>query len=65
MPVNGVPWMDEGQHQLSRLAPSVCQLSGDICTFRAELLQASGRAPVAVFELLGGKASAEPQSVCL
>jgi len=38
-----VPWAAEAEQQLSRLAPSGCELSGDVRLFRAGLLEASCR----------------------
>ena len=35
--VPAVPWADEAEQQLSRLAPSGCQLSADVCILRAGL----------------------------
>jgi len=35
VPVEAVPWADDTEQELSRLAPSVWELSGDICTFGA------------------------------
>ena len=32
-PVQVVPWSDETKQELSRLAPSVWELSGDVSTF--------------------------------
>jgi len=36
--VRAVPWADEAEQQLSRLALSVCELSADVRIFRAWLL---------------------------
>jgi len=44
--VRAVPWADEAEQQLSRLAPSGCQLSADIRIFRAGLLEAHGTVPL-------------------
>jgi len=41
--MRAVPWADEAEQQLSRLAPSVCQLSADIRTFGAGLRKQPGR----------------------
>jgi len=40
--VRAVPWADETEQQLSRLAPSGCQLSADVCIFTAGLPDAPG-----------------------
>ena len=37
-----VPWADEAEQQLSRLAPSGCQLSADVRTFGAGLRKEPG-----------------------
>jgi len=42
---------DEAEQQLSRLAPSGCELSGDVRIFGAGLLEAPGRDPWATFEV--------------
>jgi len=39
--VRAVPWADKVEQQLSRLAPSACQLSADFRFFRAELLEST------------------------
>ena len=44
--VRAGPWADEAEQQLSRLAPSACQLSADISIVRAGLLEARGRDPL-------------------
>ena len=41
--VRAVPWADEAEQQLSRLAPSGCQLSADVRIFGAGLQVESGR----------------------
>jgi len=43
--VQAVPWADEAEQQLSRLAPSVCELYGVVRIFGAGLLQTHGREP--------------------
>jgi len=43
--VQAVPWADEAEQQLSRLAPSGCQLSADLAIFGAGLLDAPGTDP--------------------
>jgi len=40
--VRAVPWADEAEQQLSRLAPSGCQLSADVRTFGAGLRKEPG-----------------------
>jgi len=40
--VRAVPWADEAEQQLSRLALSACELSADIRIFRAGLPEAHG-----------------------
>jgi len=41
--VRAVPWTDEAEQQVSRLAPSACQLSADVRTFGAGLRKEPGR----------------------
>jgi len=48
-----------------RLELSVWEMSGDICTLGARLLQESVRDPAPMFILGGGKASVEVQSLWL
>ena len=43
--VRAVPWADEAEQQLSRLALSGCELSGVVRIFGAGLLQTHGREP--------------------
>jgi len=38
--VRAVPWADEAEQQLSRLALSGCELFADVCIFRAGLPEA-------------------------
>ena len=38
-----VPWADEAEQQLSRLAPSACKLSADVLIFGAGLRKEPGR----------------------
>jgi len=40
--VRAVPWADEAEQQLSRLAPSGCELSAEVCFFGAGLPEAPG-----------------------
>ena len=40
--MRAVPWADEAEQQLSRLALSACELSADVHVFRAGLLQGLG-----------------------
>ena len=40
--VRAVPWADEAEQQLSRLAPSACQLSADVRTFGTWLVKEPG-----------------------
>jgi len=40
--VRAVPWTDEAEQQLSRIALSACNLSADVRIFRAGLLAAPG-----------------------
>ena len=50
--VRALPWADEAEQQLSRLAHSACQLSADIRSFGAGLPQAPGTdLPKATFEV--------------
>jgi len=46
-----VPWADKGQQELSRLASSPWELSGEVCAFSGGLQQVSGRDPDAIFGL--------------
>jgi len=41
--VRAVPWADEAEQQLFRLAPSACKLSADVRSFGAGLPVAPGR----------------------
>jgi len=41
-PVRAVPWADEAEQQLSRLALSGCELSADVRIFGAGLTEAPG-----------------------
>jgi len=50
-PVQAVPWADKGQQELSRLASSPWELSGEVCAFSGGLQQVSGRDPDAIFGL--------------
>ena len=43
--VRAVPWADEAEQQLSRIAPSACQLSADVQIFGAEQRNDPGRDP--------------------
>jgi len=43
--VRALPWADEAEQQLSRLAPSACELSADIHVFRVGMLEVPGRDP--------------------
>ena len=63
--VRAVAWADEAEQQLSRLAPSDCQLSADVRIFAAELRQAHARMPEDMFKVSGGTISKQPQSLCL
>jgi len=66
--VRAVPWADEAEQQLSRLAPSACQLTADVRVFGAGLQKEPGRNPLQsqdTFEVLGGKTSKQPLSLCL
>ena len=40
--VRAVPWADEAEQQLSRLALSACELSADVCILGPGLLEAPG-----------------------
>ena len=44
--LRAVPWADEADKQLSRLAPSACQLSADVGIFGAGLPQAPRKDPI-------------------
>jgi len=43
--VRAVPWADEAEQQLFRLAVSVCDLSADVHVFGAGLLEAPSTDP--------------------
>jgi len=43
--VRAVPWADEAEQQLSRLAPSACELSADVRILGAGLPEAPGTDP--------------------
>jgi len=43
--VQAVPWAEEAEQQLARLAPSGCELSGDFCIFEAGLPEAASKEP--------------------
>ena len=45
--VQAVPWAEEDEQQLSRLASSVCEISGDVRIFILALLDKPGRDPIA------------------
>jgi len=60
-----VPWADEAEQQLSRLALSACELSADVHYFGGGLTEAPTEIPTDMFEVLGGKTSKQPQSLCL
>jgi len=45
VPVKATSRTDESQQELSGLAPSPWELSGNVCTLGARLRQASGRDP--------------------
>ena len=51
--VRAVPWADEAEQQLSRLAPSACHLSADVRTFGAGLGKEPSKVPPskATFEI--------------
>ena len=57
------PREDEGEQELSMLAPPVWKLSLGVFSFGAGLWQVFRRDPDAMFELLGGKAGTDPQSL--
>jgi len=44
--VRAVPWADEAEQQLSRLALSACELSADVRIFKAGLPEAPGTDPL-------------------
>jgi len=48
--VRAVPWADEAEQQLSRLAPSACQLFADVRIFGAGLRKETGIARAAISE---------------
>jgi len=49
--VQAVPWADEAEQQISRLALSGCELSADVRIFGAGLLEATLRTPKYKFEV--------------
>jgi len=49
--VRAVPWTDESEQQISRLALSVCELCADVRIFRAGLPETPARTPKATFEV--------------
>ena len=65
--VGAVPGADEAEQQLSRLAPSACELSADVRIFGAGLRKEPARDPhpQVKIEVLRGKTSKQPQSLCL
>jgi len=40
--VRAMPWADEAEQQLSRIALSACELSADVCIFEAALPEVPG-----------------------
>jgi len=44
--VRAVPWADEAEQQLSRLALSACELSADVRIFTAGLTEDPGTDPL-------------------
>ena len=60
-----VPWAEEAEQELSRLALSACELSADVCILGAGLPEAPGTEPESTFEVGGCKTSKQPQSMCL
>jgi len=60
-----VPWADEAEQQLSRLALYACELSADVLIFRSGLPETPGTYPKDTFEISGSKKSEKPQSLCL
>ena len=49
--VRAVPWADEAEEQLSRLALSGCELPADVLIFRAGLPETPARTLKATFEV--------------
>ena len=49
--VRALPWADEAEQQLSRLAPSGCELSGDVRFFGVDLRKEPRREPQNTFEV--------------
>jgi len=61
-----VPWPDEAEQQLSRVALSVCDLSADVRIFRAGLLETPGTDHLSYVRSLEGEdKEAAPVSVPL
>jgi len=49
--VRAVPWADEAEQQLSRLASSGCELAGDVRIYGEGQRQVPGKDPWATFEV--------------
>jgi len=58
--VRAVPWADEADQQLSRIAHSGCKLSGDVRIFRAGLRNLPSRDPLRYVSSLRWKDKQEP-----
>ena len=58
-----MPWADEAEQQLSRLALSSCQLSADVHIFRAGLPERAAWTPKATFEVRVARQATSP-SLC-
>ena len=66
--VRALPWADEAEQQLSRLAPSGCQLSADVRTFEAGLRKESGwdtTIPSMRLKFQVAREASSPNSLCL
>jgi len=62
--VRAVPWADEAEQQLSRIALSGCELYADVRIFRAGMPDPPARTPKSTFEFVDGKTSKQPHSLC-
>jgi len=56
---------DEGQQQLSRLAPSVWELSGDISLCKLPFGRRPGETQILYFNFAVAMQAQRPQSLCL
>ena len=59
-----MPWPDEAEQQLSRVALSVCDLSADVRIFRAGLLETRGTDHLSYVRSLEGARQGSSPSLC-